>query len=116
MVLKRNALAEALKAKMAELEIKTQPGFVAWLAANGCEVHQSTVSRLLNCEIRDNTRRVEEVCRYAKIPLDKYLVRPDPKTSKPLMSALAQVWNGSKPHERWLVRMIKTAGAAPPSV
>lgn len=114
MLLKKRELAEAVQAKMKDLDLASQPALVAWLRTKGCQVHQTTISRLLSLEIKEDTHRVKEICRYADIDLRKYVVRTSPKKSNVLMGALESVWDGSRAHERWLARMIKTAGAAPP--
>ena len=114
MLLKKKELAEAVSAKMQQLGLNSQPAFVAWLAARGCKIHQATISRLLNMEIKEDSRRVRDVCKYAEIDLNKFVVRAAPQGSTVLMDALAAVWDGTKPHERWLARIIRTAGAVPP--
>ncbi len=115
MVLKRKELADAVADRMKELGIKTQPAFVEWLEKKGCMVHQATLSRLLNQEIYEVSNRVKSVCKYAGIDIRMFVVRAVPQKSRLLMKALEQAWDGSKPRERWLARLIKAAGAAPPA-
>jgi len=103
-------------AKMAELGLKSQPAFVAWLSERGCKLHQTTLHRVLNLKIKEDSRRVRELCRYAEIDIAKFVVRTAPQKSDLLMGALAEAWDGTRPQEKWLARVIRTAGAAPPVV
>lgn len=113
MLLRKKELADALKKRMKELNIGSQLAFEDWLRRKGCEVDQTTISRLLNLEIKQDTKRVKELCRYAEIDIKKLVIKISPKESEILINALETAWDGTKPHERWLARVIKTAGAAP---
>ncbi len=115
MLLRKKELADALRARMADLKVSSQIDFERWLKKKGCKVDQTTISRLLNLEIKDDTRRVKQLCRYAGININDFVIRVSPKESDVLMKALETVWDGTAPHERWLARVIKTAGAAPPT-
>ncbi len=114
MLLKKKELAAEVTAKMAELGLKSEPAFVTWLSERGCKLHQTTLNRVLNLRIKEDSRRVRELCKYAEIDIEKFVVRTAPQKSALLMDALAEAWDGSKPQEKWLARVIKTAGAAPP--
>lgn len=115
MLLRKRELADALKDRMKELNVGSQLAFESWLSKKGCKVDQTTISRLLNLEIREDTKRVKELCRYADINIGEFVIKVSPKESEILMKALETVWDGTGPHERWLARVIKTAGAAPPT-
>ena len=99
---------------MRELGLKSQPAFASWLSAKGCKIHQTTISRLLNREIKEDSPRVRELCSYAGIDINQFVILTAPQNSVLLMDALTEVWDGTKPHERWLARMIRAAGTAPP--
>lgn len=110
MPLKKSELAEALRKKMGKLK---QEAYAAKLSQCGEPVHQATISRLLNERCKTVTPKLARVCRYAGIPLDRYVRKTHPQKSRRLMRALGTVWDGSKDHEAWLARVIKTAGANP---
>ncbi|HEY0968972.1 MAG TPA: hypothetical protein VGD88_16395 [Opitutaceae bacterium] len=114
MVLKRKELAKAVETRMDQLKLKSQPAFVKWLSEQGCQVNQSTVNRLINRQIKEASVRVKEICKYAGIDWKDYVTKVKPHKSRTLMGALESAWDGSQAQERWLARMIRTAGAAPP--
>ncbi len=90
-----------------------QTAFVRTLAQRGVKVNQATISRVLNSQCRRATPKLTELCKYAGLKIDDFTRKSSPKQSRRLMSALGQVWDGSKEHEQWLARVITTAGAAP---
>ena len=110
MLLKSRQLATALRKKMGNHK---QASYVAELSKRGFEINQSTLSRLLNRQYRRATPKLKALCNYAGLDISDFVRKQNPNQSKRLMSALEQAWDGSKAHERWLARVIATAGAAP---
>ena len=112
MLLQQDKLAKTLRAKMGQ---RNQTDYAAWLTSKGAKVHQATISRLLNGQCKTATQKVKRLCRYAGIYLKDHVRQEQPRKSARLMRVLGQVWDGSPAHAAWLARVIKTAGAAPPS-
>lgn len=110
MILKSDELASALREKMGD---QKQTAFVRTLAKRGIKVNQATISRVLNKQCRRATPKLSRLCRYAGLDIKDFVRKSSPKQSPRLMKALGEVWDGSKAHERWLARVITTAGAAP---
>lgn len=68
---------------------------------------QSQVSRILSGHIIRRTRLLETLCIYASSKLH-FGKRPDVRRNTELMSALAEVWDGSDEHARALARVIRS--------
>lgn len=112
MQLLQDKLAKTLRSKMGQ---RNQIDYAAWLTRRGATVHQATISRLLNGHCKTVTPKVRAICKHAGIPLKEHMRREQPQKNPRLMRALGQVWDGSPAHAAWLARVIKIAGAVPPS-
>lgn len=110
MLLKQSPLAEELKKRMNGLK---QEAYVQHLASKGFRVNQATISRLINKQCKRPTPKIKELCKYAGIDIELFVRKTSPRRSARLISALGQVWDGTPAHERWLARVIKSAGSAP---
>jgi transcriptional regulator with XRE-family HTH domain len=78
--------------------------------ANAMGVNQSTISRALKGSARKRlSKGLKKLCDYAGIPLTKPVTAspPDPRTNPNLISALAEVWDGSSAHARALAKIIR---------
>jgi hypothetical protein len=107
--MKENIKSRWLRLKTAlELDEITQTA-----AANGAGISQSAVSRILRkCPARDGSA-FSKLCNYALFEKShKRVKRPDPSSSKELMAALSEVWNGTDAHADALAAIIRAAGQA----
>ena len=78
--------------------------------AKAMGVSQSTISRALRGGTRKRlSKGLRSLCNYAGISLTKPVVAftPDPRTNPDLISALAEVWDGSSAHARVLAKIIR---------
>lgn len=73
-------------------------------------VHQSTVSRIKGGETRVRlSKGLRKLCKYAKIKIETEIPASpqDPTGNTDLMSALAEVWDGTAAHAKALARLIR---------
>jgi len=73
-------------------------------------VNQSTVSRVQMGEPRARVSKgLRKLCNYANIPIEieSLASPPDPRGNSDLMSALAEVWDGSPAHAKAFARLIR---------
>lgn len=73
-------------------------------------VSQSTISRALrSLDRRRLSKGLRNICIYANIPTTTPTITspPDPRKNKELISALAEVWDGSPAHAKALAKIIR---------
>ncbi|WP_217450862.1 helix-turn-helix domain-containing protein [Vogesella oryzae] len=68
---------------------------------------QSQVSRVLSGHIKHRTKLFEKLCIYAKNQLP-HIEKPDVRANSELMSALAEVWDGTEDHAQALAQVIRS--------
>ncbi len=101
--------AEArIAARLAKKHGLTQSSIAAAL-----NVSQSQVSRVLSGESKRRSRLFNEVCKYVKLRATP-TVSSNPRDSPELMSALAEVWDGSLHHAEALAIVIRSLGGLAP--
>lgn len=75
--------------------------------ASAIGASQSQVSRVLSGHIKHHTKLLEKLCIYAKNQLP-YIDKPDVRKNSELMSALAEVWDGTEAHAQALAQVIRS--------
>lgn len=70
-------------------------------------VHQSQVSRILNCRFRRPSQNVMRICTYLGVS-----TRRASRLNPRLSAAVADLWDGTPQHERTLVKLLKTLAEA----
>ena len=115
MRVRKAELAEAIKRRMKQLGATNQLKMAALLRREGLTVSQPTLSRLLKGGYEGVPPSLIDVCNYAKISLNKFVVEIDPASSPKLIAALRAAWDGSPQREAFLARVIKAAGKFNPS-
>ena len=102
-------LVTAIRAHMAHSGISQEE------LAREVGMHQSQVSRILRGEFRRLSPNLKKLCLYARIRVDSLGNGGQGRlASEELGKAVAEVWDGSKRHEKALIRVIRSLKAFGP--
>lgn len=107
--MRKQPIGEEIRRRLEKAGASTQPEMVQLLRKNGVKISQPTLSRLLRGRYDGQPSSLIEVCKYAGIPMNKYLTISEPKKSRKLIEALRWAWDGTKEQEVFLARVIKAA-------
>ncbi len=71
------------------------------------KVDQGQCSKILNGDFKRPGKSIRKLCNYANLNHEDYTTSSDVEMPRPILTAISDVWDGSKEHAIHLARIIK---------